>query len=342
MPPKLPNLKFKPKSDPRIKSEAEDLDDPEMMSLVQRERLKQLQLQAEKEQQVQRAAVGQVRAELGGGNPAPGGPSIGGASRGNDGRVKPEGSSGGGGGGGSGMSSKIVRDSAKLQHQIAAVAASQFTAASSASHLPHNNMEAVLCSESNNDLPASLIRPVALSTAGSAVSMNKAPSDGADHVDPNVGTAFLEDWRVESDHGRAQNRHFFGMSDPAVAQASSSAGVSSMVHPKETELVWLQLPRGAHAADPTKAGANYLSLKQMPAGRIGQLRVHRSGRCVLVFDNGLELEVSSSSVGDARGGMSQVAVATLPPMNPGEPPMAFELGPVISKMVCTPNVNTDV
>ncbi|CUI14241.1 Hypothetical protein, putative, partial [Bodo saltans] len=128
MPPKLPNLKFKPKSDPRIKTESEDLDDPEMMSLVQRERLKQLQLQAEKEQQVQRAALGQVRADLSAGNPAAATSTVG-ALRSSDGRTKAEGGSSGGGGGGGGsgggggggssaMSSKIVRDSAKLQQQI--------------------------------------------------------------------------------------------------------------------------------------------------------------------------------------------------------------------------------
>jgi hypothetical protein len=117
---------------------------------------------------------------------------------------------------------------------------------------------------------------------------------------------------------------------------------------EEQQLCWLQLPKVPAAAAMSRReqpqGAQSL-LDDMPPGRVGRLRVHRSGKVSLVFDavppaaSGVAPAATTydvSTVDNVDGGVAQNLVAVLPAASGHR---CYDMGAVGSKMICVPNMS---
>ncbi|GET92938.1 hypothetical protein, conserved [Leishmania tarentolae] len=210
--------------------------------------------------------------------------------------------------------------------------------------LPHNSMNTIVSpSVSNNHDPvhsglytplpldASLPSRLAaeesrtLSATGAAANGTQQPISAAPmDVD---GTAFLREAELEQQRAYAANMRFYEdslrpmqASDPSVTAAHGG-------------LVWMQLPR-FHENAP-------FSFCDLPPGKVGALKVLRSGRMVLDIA-GVYYDVAVEGYEDAgNDGACSMAVATQPsayPSNPSSKASCYELGLLQKKLICTPTL----
>lgn len=325
MAPKIPNLKFKPKTDTRVKEEEND-DDPELMSLVQRERLKQLQQQQQLAQQHEKKANTQIRPEMQSSlAQAPATSSTQQqAAKSTSASAKATAES-------NARSAAMLRNSsAKIRAMGDAMASlPSYGDGQAVTTLPRNSMEAILTSragapgtdneEAEGMMATSFIRPVGLAVLGpDEVRQQSSLAASLASATIDSGTAFLEEWKRERARSNAGGREFFRLDDNSFGASPSN------------ELVWMQLPRPAEGQCPA------ISIHSLPPGKIGQMKVYKSGRCELEI-NGVVFDVSCDTSAATWGGISQVAAAVLPPSAGGENPSCYELGEVTKKFVCTPN-----
>ncbi|KAG5492303.1 hypothetical protein GH5_01220 [Leishmania sp. Ghana 2012 LV757] len=141
------------------------------------------------------------------------------------------------------------------------------------------------------------------------------------------GTAFLREAESEQQRAYAANTRFYEDSlRPMQASALSAAAAPG-------GLVWMQLPR-FHENAP-------FSFFDLPPGKVGELKVLRSGRMLLEIA-GVYYDVAVEGYEDAgNDGACAMAVATQPsayPWNPSSKASCYELGLLQKKLVCTPTV----
>lgn len=147
------------------------------------------------------------------------------------------------------------------------------------------------------------ILPIAVEGASSA-SLEKKQEES--------GTAFLHAAEAERQKGYSANRDYF--LNPQLG--------------KEEELIWLQLP--------LPAGADAQRFSALPPGRVGKLRVYKSGRTELIL-GGVSFDARVQSRGTHEP-MAQSAVAVVEEATQDQSTSCFELGSVHNKVVCTPQL----
>ncbi|KPA86508.1 hypothetical protein ABB37_00655 [Leptomonas pyrrhocoris] len=373
MPPKAPNLKFKPKlvlreDDTTLRPLAPPSTDD--LSLVQLARLQGLYVDEEHVRST---------ADTGGGagqppTPAPTPASPSSAQGGPPGR-------GGGGsrsGGGSSRrganfaneeesdeaqgSSALLRPKAVRGHNLSAHAALQEASRrqvdlsdfpETAPPLPVNSMNTIVSpamARQGTALHTTLYPPLPLDAslpsrlAAEAGSEVCAVGDGAT-LTPSLtaatenatpldvdGTAFLREAEREQQRAYEANARFFEehllptqQMNTTVA-AAGGAGVPG-------ELIWMQLPR-FHENPP-------FSFTDLPPGKVGELKVLRSGRMVMEIA-GVYYDVSVEGYDDVGSdGACAMAVATQPcpyPSDPTSQASCYELGLLQKKLICTPTL----
>lgn len=334
MPPRAPNLKFKPKMVRQSKQPGGGApDEHKDLSLVQLERLQRHDQVATPPPDGAPA----VHAAAAAPTPAPKpsrptrqtGTSV--SFSGGDG-----GGGGGGGGSGSASHSSPARKSAAAQLHEATERYYDSTQDPERAHTwPVNTINSLLEDGPDASENARSYRPIPICDEGCAsASAADAPHDvrgggGLSGPDATLdGTAFL---RAAEDEARAAwdtNRRFHETVLCAAPEGS-----------QEGHLTWMQIPR-FHGRNPP------FVLSNLPPGKVGELKVLRSGRIVMdiagvhyevMLDDQDSLSADASSIG---GACSTVAV-TEPssfPMDPSVPANCYEVGTLEKKLVCMPTI----
>ncbi|CAJ1012350.1 putative RNA polymerase III RPC4 [Leishmania naiffi] len=164
-----------------------------------------------------------------------------------------------------------------------------------------------------------------LSSAQGAVGgAPRSPSAAPMDVD---GTAFLREAELEQERTFAANMRFY----EEILRPMQTVVPSAAVAPGG--LVWMQLPR-FHENAP-------FSFFNLPPGKVGEMKVLRSGRMVLEIA-GVYYDVAVEGYEDAgNDGACATAVATQSsayPSNPSSKPSCYELGLLQKKLICTPTL----
>lgn len=165
-------------------------------------------------------------------------------------------------------------------------------------------------------------------------SSDAVPTDPSELQLPSDGTAFLREGARELQEIRAANTRFYEErmkeqpDDFGFASATATSGAS-----KPGTLVWLQLPAFQENGP--------FSFDELPPGRVGELKVLRSGRMVLEIA-GVYYDVAVEGyTGDGEDGACSMAVATQPntaSIDPSSKSSCYELGLLLKKLVCTPTI----
>ncbi|AYU83224.1 hypothetical protein, conserved [Leishmania donovani] len=210
--------------------------------------------------------------------------------------------------------------------------------------LPHNSMNTIVApSALRNDDPmhSGLYAPLPLDaslpsrlaaeecvafSAAQGVVSGTPQSSAATPMDVD-GTAFLREAELEQQRAYAANMRFYEDSlRPMQASVPSATAAPG-------GLVWMQLPR-FHENAP-------FSFFDLPPGKVGVLKVLRSGRMVLEVA-GVHYDVAVEGYEDAgNDGACAMAVATQPsayPSNPSSKASCYELGLLQRKLICTPTL----
>ncbi|CCW61387.1 unnamed protein product [Phytomonas sp. EM1] len=154
------------------------------------------------------------------------------------------------------------------------------------------------------------------------------------------GTAFLREGAEELARAHRANWRFYQESlSPKASldvkleeEEEYGVGGGDAAGKGEGPLVYLQLPR--FFENPPFVFAN------LPPGRVGELKVFKSGRMVMDIA-GVHYDVWAE--GGEEGAYATVAVTQPPsdPMDPNAKPSCFEVGTLKMKMICTPAVEED-
>lgn len=143
------------------------------------------------------------------------------------------------------------------------------------------------------------------------------------------GTAFLREGDEELKRAFQTNQDFV-----AHTLAANSHSSEFDMHTSDGHLVWMQLPR-FHTNGPSP-----FVLKDMPPGKVGELRVLKSGRMVMSI-GGVCYDVwVEDAARDLDGACATVAV-TQPspyPMDPNSKAQCYQVGTLEKKLVCVPTI----
>lgn len=324
MPPKVPNLKFKPRHIVRAKEEPDVSESPtalDNLSFVQLERLRLQQeaaLQQEQKEREQQLYPAQQHV-ANGVSSAPSGALH------NAGAATPGGS-------------ERLRGFGRVAIAAAAVRALTRDFSNlppTSEHLPENTMSSVLEMESEN--PATTVyRPTPLDSNVSAEPKHEAEfSVEGDVKVPvaetgNDGIAFLKGYEKELKSSRQDNLRF----DRDVLHASANAlDVEADVGRRNVgELVWFQLPR--FQADPP------FRLSNLPPGKVGEIKVYKSGRMIMEI-GGVCYDVAVEGYSAVGTEACNVVSAVTPAQQPTDMARCYQLGLLSKKLVCTPSINVD-
>ncbi|KAG5467004.1 hypothetical protein LSCM1_01182 [Leishmania martiniquensis] len=210
--------------------------------------------------------------------------------------------------------------------------------------LPKNSMNMIVlpsASRSSDPMHSGLYAPLPLDASlpsrlaaeeSGALSSGQGAKSGASESTTVVamdvdGTAFLREVELERQRAYAANRRFYEESLHPVQASSPSATAAP------GGLVWMQLPR-FHENAP-------FSFFDLPPGKVGELKVLRSGRMLLEIA-GVYYDVAVEGYEDAgNDGACAMAVATQPsayPSNPSSKASCYELGLLQKKLICTPTL----
>jgi hypothetical protein len=380
MPPKAPNLKFKPKlvlheEDATVRAPAPQSTDD--LSLVQLARLQGLYV--DKEQANRSSAEGGAAATSSSSGQQPQTPASPSAMHGGGGSSSSGRAGGGGGGGGrrealygnaegnaeetQGLSA-LLRPKTGRGHHLSAHAALEEASRrhmdlsnypETAPPLPLNSMNAIVSPAMARQgalMHTSLYPPLPLDAslpsrlaagaqqAESGVVAQGPPSHGGTTVAPSTaaaggggsapldadGTAFLREAEREQQRAYEANMRFYEEHlRPALQQHMGTAASG--------ELMWLQIPR-FHENPP-------FSFMDLPPGKVGELKVLRSGRMVMEVA-GVYYDVAVEGYDEVgNDGACAMAVATQPSTYPSDPTSmwgCYELGLLQKKLICTPTL----
>lgn len=353
MPPKAPNLKFKPKlvphgGDPTVRAlPPQSTDD---LSLVQLARLQGLYVN---EEQPTFSAEASGTAGLSQPRQAP-------ASHSTQGRAS-SGHSGGGSGGSSrrtgapaddeeagdsaqGSSALLRPKTGRGQHLSAHAALEEASRRhvdlsnypETAPPLPVNTINTIVSPAMSRHgallqtalyaplpLDASLPSRLAETEDASATASAVVAATGSGAPLDVDGTAFLREAEREQQHAYEANMRFYEEHLRPTQQASAAAG----------ELIWMQLPR-FHENPP-------FFFADLPPGKVGELKVLRSGRMVMEIA-GVYYDVAVEGYDEVGSdGACAMAVATQPSTYPSDPTSkasCYELGLLQKKLICTPTL----
>ncbi|KPI85783.1 hypothetical protein ABL78_5140 [Leptomonas seymouri] len=174
--------------------------------------------------------------------------------------------------------------------------------------------------DATSTVPISTIAAVA-AAAGNAASL------GVD------GTAFLREAEREKQHAYAANTRFYEEHLRPNQQMNTAAATTPGGAATAGELIWMQIPR-FHEDPP-------FSHMDLPPGKVGELKVLRSGRMVMEIA-GVYYDVSVEGYDDVgNDGACAMAVATQPSMYPSDSTSkasCYELGLLQKKLICTPTL----
>ncbi|KAF8298518.1 putative RNA polymerase III RPC4 [Trypanosoma cruzi] len=316
MPPKLPNLKYKPRRVVRPKDELDEsqsTEGMEDMSLVQLERLRLQQEAAlqQQQQQQQQQTFGVGTATL---------HSLRGDSAAS---VLP-------------VDSASTHRAPRLQSaQIAASRAAAFLAPE-AKRFPVNTMSKIL--EVRADTPGMTVyhpTPLDCTLPARLKSSDEdcfveGDDQRVDATTQDDGVAFLKEYEEELRRSRLANMRF----EREVLRASADKidAEISMGCSDKGEFVWFQLPR--FQADPP------FLLTQLPSGKIGEVKVYKSGRMLMeICGVYYELAVEGYTAGGDVA--CNVVAAVTPSQQPDEKTSCYQLGLLEKKIVCTPSITLD-
>lgn len=373
MPPKAPNLKFKPKlvlreDDATVR--APPPQSTEDLSLVQLARLQGLYVNEEKgttppaESEQQTQAQRPASAASGGHGGASSGRGGGGGgvslssgcgAGGRRGGNTAAGASSADDGAEDASGSALLRPKTGRGHHLSAHAALEEAARrhvdlsaypETAPVLPVNSMNtivspamarqgALLHTALYPPLPLDASLPSRLATeaeTASASTVAATPIALAEDAPLNVdGTAFLREAERELQRAYEFNRRFYEEQLRPTQYPSSTTPASAAA--ASGELLWMQLPR-FHENPP-------FCLADLPPGKVGELKVLKSGRIVLELA-GVYYDVSVEGYDEVGSdGASAMAVATQPspyPSDPSSKPSCYELGLLQKKLICTPTL----
>ncbi|ORC92043.1 uncharacterized protein TM35_000042570 [Trypanosoma theileri] len=310
MPPKLPNLKYKPRRVVRAKDDDAAAHDADL-SLVQLERLRLQQEHAAE-------AANNVRDDH---RSAPTATTTATATT--------------AGTTGTGEGAPIRRPARPQPGALAASRAAAFLPVE-AERFPANTMSKILEAEADNP-NMTVYHPTPLD---STLPARLKVSAGEEHVrgdDRRVettaqddGIMFLKEYEEELRRSREANMRF---ENEVLRPSANRISVETDVgRHDEGELVWFQLPR-------FQADAPFL-MTQLPSGKVGEVKVYRSGRMVMeICGVHYDVAVEGYNVGD--DGACNVVSAVAPPQQPDERSSCYQLGLLSKKMVCTPSITVD-
>ncbi|CCD16801.1 unnamed protein product [Trypanosoma congolense IL3000] len=315
MPPKLPNLKFKPrhvvrpKEEPDISDSSTALDN---LSIVQLERLRRQREAAFEEQQrgsERRQDEGHGATALA--NPDKG-PDI----------TAPH---------GSGSIARGGRPRGSAASAVAALAHNYSNLPAEAERFGENTMSSILNMES--DCPGAVVyHPIPLDGCPHAGA--RYQNDGMTEEEgrgdvglpsENDGVAFLKGYSKELENSRKDNLRF----ERDILRASASTDVDRR---DIGDLVWLQLPR-FQADAPFK-------LSNLPPGKVGEIKVYRSGRMVMEI-SGVSYDMTVEGLSSGGGEACNVVSAVTAAQQPTDMARCYQLGFLSRKLVCMPNINVD-
>eukprot|EP00796_Vickermania_ingenoplastis_P006123 gene6123-4404_t len=282
MPPKAPNLKFKPKlvrsqrSDEQVNEDGHDED----LALRQLERLRRAQ------QELETATPTVKREEAADAPTAPGFPAPGPTTQG------------------------VHRDAAprQLPHDIplTQLFGGGRDLPSVAPALPADTLRTAMTQADAEEHGVLRYMPAPLDRGGPSRPVRSSSKSIQD--DATAGTAFLRAMDEELALERQRNMEFYRsvlapMGAPVVKQEEDQ-DVAGGAHPRGGSVVWLQLPR-LHASGGTEQVP--FDIRHMPPGKIGEVKVYESGRMTMEI-NGCCFDVSADAVDEAGGGPCSLAV----------------------------------
>ncbi|KEG11371.1 hypothetical protein DQ04_02691040 [Trypanosoma grayi] len=308
MPPKLPNLKYKPRRVVRPKDENDESHSStgvEDLSLVQLERLRLQQEAALQQETLSNSATASLPRNI---HPAAAPPTDG----------------------------MPVRKPNRVQSAPAAANRAAAYLPAEAERFPANTMWKILeMVEENPNM--TVYHPTPLDSALPArlrASDGEGPVEGDDQrpetTGEEEGIMFLKEYDEELRRSRQANLRF----EREILHASANKiDVETVVgRHGEGELVWLQLPR-FHADPP-------FALAQLPAGKVGEVKVYRSGRMVMEIC-GVHYDVAVEGYTAGDDDACNIVTAVAPSQQPDEKASCYQLGLLAKKMVCTPDITVD-
>lgn len=174
-------------------------------------------------------------------------------------------------------------------------------------------------------------RDPAFGTVYPPTPLDRRPRGAAEDAPPAVqdGTAFLREEEEERRRIFADNKAFYERYMAPLEAGHAPPGLEQQQQQPGAPLVWLQLPRFESPSSP-------FALGNLTPGKVGELKVLRSGRMVLEI-RGVYYDVAVPGE-DATEDMCATAVAT--PSSANAQPKCFELGPIERKFLCTPTIES--
>ncbi|KAH9601875.1 DNA-directed RNA polymerase III subunit RPC4 [Trypanosoma melophagium] len=311
MPPKLPNLKYKPRRVVRAKEE-DDATHEADLSLVQIERLR-----LQQEQTAEAAANKNSNNNRDGHRTASTTAAIGTTTT-------------------AGEGGPIRRPARSQSGPLAASRAAAFLAAE-AERFPANTMSRILEAEADNPnmtvyhpTPLDSTLPARLKVSAGEEEHVRGDDRRVETTAQDDGIMFLKEYEEELRRTREANMRFENeVLNPSANKISVETDVGRH---DEGELVWLQLPR-------FQANPPFL-MTQLPSGKIGEVKVYRSGRMVMEIC-GVHYDVAVEGYNAGDDGACNVVSAVAPPQQPDERSSCYQLGLLTKKMICTPSITVD-
>ncbi|KAG8343206.1 putative RNA polymerase III RPC4 [Trypanosoma vivax] len=146
----------------------------------------------------------------------------------------------------------------------------------------------------------------------------------------NDGTMFLRSYENELHNSRQENLRF----EREVLSASHSRikDESDTGRHDGGEFVWFQFPR--FQVNPA------FQFTQLPPGKVGEMKVYKSGRIVMDIC-GVPYDVCVEGDAASGEGACNIVSAVRPAQQPNDKARCYQLGLLGKKLVCTPSISSE-